>query len=76
MITKEKAKNRKLLDAVENYLICFKKCLNQPTAENYTKQQSAEGAFTKTLSVESKIEDITDMFSDLRDYWDTLEVGK
>ncbi len=68
--------NRKLLDAVENYLVCFKKCLDQPTAENYEKQQLAESGFITTLSIESNLEDVTEIFSDLRDYWDTLEVGK
>jgi len=64
--------NRDLLNVVENYLVCFKRCLDQPTAENYEKQQLAESNFITTLSVKSSLEDVTEIFSDLRDYRDTL----
>ncbi|MDH6308115.1 hypothetical protein M2451_002634 [Dysgonomonas sp. PFB1-18] len=69
-------RNRNLLDAVESYLVCLKKHMEQPTGDNFAQLQSAERKLTPIVAIESNMEDIKEMFSDLRDYWDTLEISK
>ena len=66
-------RNRELLDAIENYITAM-----VDDSVSISEYANREKILTDMLSeqpVESKY-DIKKMFTDLRDYWDTLEVGK
>jgi hypothetical protein len=69
-------KNRKLAKAIEEYVISLRNHMVNPTGENFKRFQKAEMELTPILAIESEFVDITEMFSDLHDYWDTLEAGK
>lgn len=70
------ARNKKLLEATETYLVCLRNNMRQPTSKNVERLLSAERLLESIVSIESKQEDITEMFEDLRDYWETLDVNK
>ncbi|MDR1883738.1 MAG: hypothetical protein LBR26_13280 [Prevotella sp.] len=61
--------NRELANAVETYLVYLK---------NHRDTKVFKQAERKLISVleTSDPEDITEMFRDLNDYWDSLEAGK
>ena len=67
-------RNRKLLDLIEDYVMKSLDVtkLKSDIARNYKK--NAEMLLSKELS-NSSIDEIAVIFDDLRDYWDTLEVG-
>ena len=75
--------NRELAKGIEEYLLTRKVCydhfdnggvfgnLSTSDYERYMRAQST----LKTALSEVSMEDITELFSDLRAYWDTLEVS-
>jgi response regulator of citrate/malate metabolism len=72
MATKNK---RELLDAIEDYVMKSYDVvrLKSDLSRNYKK--SAEMQLSKKLNA-TAIDDIVAIFDDLRDYWDTLEIGE
>jgi hypothetical protein len=68
-------RNKKLLDAIEDYVMKSYDVikLKNTVSENYKK--SAGMHLAKVLT-NTSLDDVVEIFDDLRDYWDTLEVGK
>ena len=66
-------KNRELLGLIERYLIAA--IDNGVTISEYVKTEELLMNALSEQPFKSK-DDIKEMFTDLRDYWDTLEVGK
>jgi hypothetical protein len=67
-------KNRELLNAIEAFIVEKKLRLISET-ESGEDVGVTSSILNKEL-VDAKMEDVKDIFSDLNDYWDTLEVGK
>ena len=68
--------NRELAKAIENYVVALKNHVDG-NGISFNDLKKAEHKLTLgVLKYESTMDDITQMFADLRDYWDTLEVGK
>jgi hypothetical protein len=64
-------RNRELLEALENHAACMKDSMHYPTDLKDLNLKKAEKNFRRVLfRVDPK--DITELFADLRDYWDTL----
>jgi hypothetical protein len=68
-------RNRNLLDVVASYVACLKNQMDDPSNGSHKRTITAHRDLISTIDV-VRLEDITEMFADLRDYWDTLEVGK
>ena len=66
-------RNYKLLDAIEAYLLADKAYSKNPTNETVGSLSDKRARLEVILSTETSTEDITEMFSDLRAYWDTLK---
>ena len=71
-----KTENRELAKAIENYLVALKLHSIKPSSRKFKLLQEAERKLFILVSLENSLLDITLIFSDLRDYWDTLEAGK
>ncbi len=69
-------RNQKLVNAVEAYLLALKNHMENPTKRNFQYLTEAESKLTPVLAIESDKEDITEMFADLRDYWNTLQADE
>jgi len=68
--------NRELAKAIENYLVALKLHGTKPTQRRFKLLKEAESKLFALVFIENSLLDITQIFADLRDYWDTLEVGK
>jgi hypothetical protein len=68
-------KNRDLLQAIENHLVCIRKYVLESTDRRQADLKESE-LLLKQAVQNIPLQDIAEMFSDLREYWDTLEVGK
>ncbi|MDR1881776.1 MAG: hypothetical protein LBR26_03220 [Prevotella sp.] len=68
-------RNRELLEAIENYIADVKRAEkgDSENAKTFVKLSAIE---LKEEIKHATMEDITEIFADVRDYWDTLEVGK
>ena len=69
-------RNRELLGLIEEYLLKRKWRLEMNPDLGMLSTLDTE--FLNLIQVIAKVDksEITEIFSDLRDYWDTLEVGK
>ena len=68
--------NRELAKAIENYVVALK---NHVDGNGISFNDLKKAEYKLTLGVlkyESAMDDVTQIFTDLRDYWDALEVGK
>jgi hypothetical protein len=64
-------KNRELLEAIENYIVDVKKA--EGNSENAKISVKLSAIELKIEIKHASMEDITEMFTDLREYWDTLK---
>jgi hypothetical protein len=81
LIKRNEVMSRELAKAIEDYIVALKRSLDYVSKNADMLPSLVEGeseAQTALQSIFYKVseEDITQLFADLRDYWDTLEVGK
>lgn len=73
MTRKEK---RNLAKAIERYVIASKNYAVRPSSKRFKELQDSQKKLDVLIALEATILGISEVFADLRDYWDTLEVGK
>ena len=66
---------RNLVKAMEDYTIALKLHLTTPSSVLFNDLQKKRRAFCD-LAKKTTVPDIEETFTDLQDYWDTLDVGK
>jgi hypothetical protein len=69
-------RNRNLLDALEVYVLADKAYSKHPTYKKFLDMKEKRNKLEVVIAVETTTDDVIEMFSDLREYWDTLEVSK